>query len=180
MLLTYCSNVHPLDGWDALQRALAGYVPAIRAAISPKQPFPLGLWLSEAALTEAERQGTAAFQEWCTAAGCFVLGFNGFPYGAFHAGRVKEQVYLPDWRSPARTEYTCRLATLLDRLLPSGMPGSITTVPLGWGPRLSGADLPQLRSQLVVVLEWLDQLRQASGKTIRLALEPEPGCLLET
>ena len=38
---------------------------------------------------------------------------NGFPYGPFHGTRVKEEVYLPDWRSDERVRYTCALADLM-------------------------------------------------------------------
>jgi hypothetical protein len=37
-----------------------------------------------------------------------------------------------------------------------------------------------VRRNLIRALEWLDGLKQKSGKVILLALEPEPGCILET
>ena len=54
---------------------------------------------------------------------------NGFPFGRFHGERVKERVYLPDWTSPERLEYTNRLFDLLAQLLPEGVAGSVSTVP---------------------------------------------------
>lgn len=105
---------------------------------------------------------------------------NGFPFGEFHEGAVLEQVYLPDWRSPERAAHTVRLAGLLAGWLPGGADGSVSTVPVGWRPWVAPEHLPLVRTNLVTALEGLDRLRQRSGRTIRLALEPEPGCVLQT
>ena len=179
MRLTYCSNVHPAHGWGGVLRALAAHVPAVKASACTDAAFPLGLWLSQRALAECERDAPDRLTDWADAAGAYVLTLNGFPYDRFHGRRVKERVYLPDWRSPDRADYTCRLATLLDRWLPADAPGSISTVPVGWRPWIGEDDLPVVRRNLVDVLEHLDALRQGSGKRIVLALEPEPGCYLE-
>ena len=40
----------------------------------------------------------------------YVFTLNGFPYGAFHATRVKEHVYLPDWRDRRRLRRDARTA----------------------------------------------------------------------
>jgi len=42
---------------------------------------------------------------------------NGFPYGDFHAERVKEEVYRPDWADVRRHHYTLDLAHILCELL---------------------------------------------------------------
>jgi hypothetical protein len=89
-------------------------------------------------------------------------------------------VYLPDWREEERVLYTITLAALLDTLMPEKVVGSISTVPIGFRTGLQREDHPSVRRNLVRVLEHLDRLRQRSGKTIILALEPEPGCVLET
>lgn len=180
MRLAYCSNVHPAADWAGVLRALAEHVPEVRAHTSPDAPFPLGLWLSRQAVAECERSGPERLAEWVEAEGCYVLTLNGFPFDRFHGGPVKERVYLPDWRDEARADHTRRLATLLDGWLPADAPGSISTVPVGWGPWIAADDLPAIRRHLVSVLEHLDALRQRSSKRILLALEPEPGCYLET
>ena len=51
--------------------------------------------------------------------GLYVFTINGFPYGAFHTGRVKEKVYLPDWLEDARLAYTDRLARSSPRCCPT-------------------------------------------------------------
>lgn len=178
--LTYCSNIHLAESWSEVRRALETHVPEIKARCCPDSSFPLGVWISHQALTQCEVEGPEQFGRWCEEAGCHVLTLNGFPFGRFHLGTVKSRVYLPDWRDPRRADYTVRLATLLDSWLPAGEPGSISTVPLGWGPHLADDDLGAVTQNLRTTLEHLDRLRQRSGKEILLALEPEPGCRLQT
>jgi hypothetical protein len=107
-------------------------VPKVKAAVSPDAPFPLGLRLSDRASREIGADEARRFHDWCAEQGCFVRTVNGFPYGPFHGVPVKEEVYLPDWREPERLAYTNRLATLLAGWLPPGVPGAISTVPLGF------------------------------------------------
>lgn len=178
--ITYCSNIHPAESWYDVRYSLQRHAPEVKARCSPDCPFPLGIWLSHRAVKECEAEGPERFAAWCGDNGCYVLTLNGFPFGRFHRGEVKEQVYLPDWRDSRRARYTCGLATLLDRWLPVGAPGSISTVPVGWGPDIAANDLALVRENLVEALEHLDRLRQRSSKQITLALEPEPGCHLQT
>jgi hypothetical protein len=106
---------------------------------------------------------------------------NGFPYGAFHGVVVKQMVYLPDWRDPARHAYTCDLADILAALLPDGATGSISTVPGAFRPAIRDpADVRYMASQLRKHAAYLQGIRERTGRTIVLALEPEPFCYLET
>ncbi len=179
-LITYCSNIHPGESWRETFAALRQHIPQVKAAVSPMRPFPIGLRLSHAAALDLTAEENARFRDWQAENDCFVPTLNGFPYGDFHGERVKENVYLPDWRSPDRAAYTLRLAELLAGWLPAGMTGSISTVPLGFKGVVGEGDLPAMRRQLLVVLTHLKRLREELGRDIVLALEPEPGCLLET
>jgi hypothetical protein len=179
-LITYCSNIHPGDSWVETFTALRQHVPAVKAAVSPEQPFPIGLRLSQRAAVELTTGENRRFTDWLRENDCFVPTVNGFPYGSFHGERVKEQVYLPDWRRPERAAYTICLADLLAGWLPEGMTGSISTVPVGLKGGFSEQDLTAVRQQILTVLSHLQALRQDRGVRIVLALEPEPGCLLET
>ena len=120
------------------------------------------------------------FRDWCEANDCFVLSLNGFPHGRFHGAGVKEKVYLPDWRDPARSAYTRRLADLLADWLPAGVVGSISSVPVAFRPGFREEDWPAVRRHLIETLEHLERIRQERGVEILLALEPEPGCVLES
>jgi hypothetical protein len=169
MLITYCTNIHPGESWDEVFGNLRTYIPAVKEAVSPYAPFPLGLRLSCRAAAEIDERSSSDFMEWCIRNDCFAATMNGFPYGLFHYAPVKEQVYIPDWRHAERVEYTKRLAELLGEWLPNGIRGSISTVPIGFAPHIGEHD----------VLEYLDRVNQKKGKKIVLSLEPEPGCVIE-
>ena len=114
----------------------------------------------------------------------YVFTLNGFPYGTFHGARVKEEVYLPDWRDPERLRYTNLLADLLADLLPPGaadLEGSVSTVPGAFKPALGGPeDVALMVEHLLRHVAHLVALRARTGRLVALALEPEPHCFLET
>jgi sugar phosphate isomerase/epimerase len=106
--------------------------------------------------------------------------FNAFPYGNFHDKVVKTKVYSPDWTEVRRLDYTVACARLLAYLLPAGGEGSISTLPLGW--RI-GWTADHGRRAAARLCEWITaalRIADKDGKAIRLGLEPEPGCALET
>jgi hypothetical protein len=178
-MITYCTNIHPGESWGETFQNLQAYIPPIAAAVSPAAPFPIGLRLSGRASLEIDDRASAEFTDWLQRSNSFVPTLNGFPHGSFHGSAVKQNVYLPDWRNGERPDYTVRLADLLDSWLPENVQGSISTVPVGFKRGFSD-ESGAVRANLMRVLEHLDRLRQKSGKLILLALEPEPGCLLET
>lgn len=179
-LITYCTNIHPGETWEETFAALQSHIPIVKAAVSPGHTFPIGLRLSQRAAEELTASKSEYFTGWLRDNQSFVPTINGFPYGSFHNGRIKEKVYQPDWRSPDRTAYTIRLANLLADWLPEDLIGSISTVPLGFKGVVQHKDFPILKQQLTTVLTRLKWQQMERGKKIILALEPEPGCLLET
>ena len=75
------------------------------------------------------------------------------------------------------------LANLLAELLPSHLTltGSISTVPGAFKTEIrSVADIEQMAFLFIDAAIHLVELKATSGKTISLALEPEPCCFLET
>jgi hypothetical protein len=178
--ITYCTNIHSGESWDDIFTALRQHIPLIKSTVSPNHPFPIGLRLSSRAATELTSQKNRLFTAWLHEQECFIPTINGFPFGSFHGERVKERVYLPDWRSSERAEYTIRLANLLAEWLPEGVTGSISTVPVGFKNVVGISDYPEIRTQIQLVLMHLRRIFDETGKRIILALEPEPGCLLET
>jgi len=179
-LITYCTNIHPGESWSEVFAALDTHIPVVKQSVSPQAPFPLGLRLSSRAAAELTPAAIATFKNWLKDKDCFVPTVNGFPYGEFHGSVIKEKVYLPDWRSDERRDYTIRVADILAELMPADISGSISTVPLGFKGAVSRHDLPLLRQQLAAVLAHLAGILDERGRNIVLALEPEPGCLLET
>jgi hypothetical protein len=182
--LTYCSKVHPGHGWDVVWPQLRDCLPRLKARLCPGAPLGLGLRLSA---TECEELLTGghlpAFRDFLAAEDLYVFTLNGFPYGAFHGPRVKAEVFAPDWRQPARLDYTLRLVQVLERLLPEGCEGSISTSPLSYKPWLSPDDTAGLRAitrNLTIMAHRLLEVKARTGQFIHLDLEPEPDGLVET
>lgn len=180
--LSYCSNVHPADDLDGVLAQLDRYAGPVRETLEAPR-LGLGLWLAAPAAARVSEDPAALekLRSRLEAHRLEVVTFNGFPYEAFHAPVVKKAVYFPDWTDPARADYTLALARILAALLPEGVDsGSISTVPLGWREGWTEASRDAARRALGRVAEGLKNLEAQTGKTIRVALEPEPGCAAET
>lgn len=180
--LTYCSNIHPGESWEDTRANVNEKVTAVKALISPSNPFGVGLRLSAQAADELVSSPGAldAFRAQLDSKGLYVFTLNGFPYGPFHGVPVKEAVYRPDWRDPERLRYTEVLIEILAKLLPAGVEGSISTVPGGFRRDIDNPDAQaQISEQLVECAAKLWKRRAAGGPSITLALEPEPQCMLE-
>jgi hypothetical protein len=179
-VITYCTNIHPGESWDEVFSNLKTHVTTVKNAVSPHRPFPLGLRLSHRAVCEIDQEASERFLGWLEENGFFVPTINGFPYGSFHVQGIKDKVYLPDWRSSKRVEYSKGLATLLSAWLPEGITGSVSTVPVWFRGHAGREEFPLVRRNLIAVLEHIDRIKQRTGRDIILSLEPEPGCMLET
>jgi len=182
--LTYCSNIHPGESWSEVRANLGRYVPSVRDQVANGRPFGIGLRLSaEAAQTLARPGAMNELKDFLARENLYIFTLNGFPYGAFHGKRIKEDVYLPDWQDIRRLHYTDLLAHLLAELLPeeAGLIGSISTVP---GAFKSNACTPESIQRMVDLMlrhaVHLVLLKARTGKHIALAVEPEPCCFLET
>jgi sugar phosphate isomerase/epimerase len=180
--LTYCTNIHAGETWDEISASLDAHVPTIKHAVSPDAPFGLGLRLSGVAAADlASPERLDAFRAQLARLGAYVFTINAFPFGPFHGTRVKEDVYQPDWRSMDRRHFTFDAARVLAALLPEGEFGSISTVPGAFKPagREPGA-IEAMVENLLQSAADLIRLERSTGRTIALALEPEPCCFLET
>jgi len=180
--LGYCTNIHPGETWPEVRLNLESSVLRVKALVSPKAPFGVGLRLSGAAARDlADERNLDELRGFLSDHGLYVFTINGFPYGPFHGTPVKEQVYRPDWLEDERLRYSDALALLLAKLLPPGLTGSVSTVPGCFRPRgaPSGAREGVAR-RLLSHAAHLVRLERETGRTITLALEPEPHCLFET
>jgi sugar phosphate isomerase/epimerase len=164
--LTYCTNIHPAVGWEAVLESLRAHAPALKARLSPDAPFGVGLRLSGDESRELLSGGRLdAFARWLDAEGLYVFTINGFPHGTFHGQPVKAEVHAPDWRSEERVAYTLRLAEILEALLPAGVDGTISTSPLSYKPWTDDLDAATANVRRVD-----EALR---GTRVSLAIEPE-------
>jgi sugar phosphate isomerase/epimerase len=181
--LTYCTNIHPGDGWAEVLGNIRRIAPGLKARLSPAAPFGLGLRLSAQEARELlEGDRLAEFRGWLDREGLYVALINGFPYGPFHGAPVKTNVYAPDWRDPARLAYTLDAIEILRRLVPDEIDGGVSTAPLSykaWLPRSTEHDWDALTINITRVAERLARLRQEGGPLLHLDIEPEPDCLLE-
>lgn len=180
--LTYCSNIHAGESLTEIMDNIVRHIPLIRENLKIDKPFGLGLRLSARAAQDLTTRG--AMEEMLqilAQQNCYVFSINGFPYGPFHGTRVKEDVYLPDWKDRERLRYTNMLADLFCEFLPDGQTGSISTVPGAFKSNVNTpGDIAQMTSLYVEHCAHLINLQRDTGKTIVLALEPEPCCFLET
>ncbi|HVQ65430.1 MAG TPA: metabolite traffic protein EboE, partial [Terriglobia bacterium] len=111
----------------------------------------------------------------------FLYTVNAFPYGPFKGTIVKENVYEPDWSTDERTQYTMNVAEILGDVAPPGTSPSIQSAPLAFKPRVTGPDMvARFTEHVMRVAARLVDIRERTGRTVGLALEPEPFCFLET
>jgi hypothetical protein len=181
--LTYSTLVHPGDNWDEIWNSLTTYVPKVKERISPDNPFGVSLRLAaESARTlSGNAKERDKLKKFLADNDMYLYTVNAFPYGPFKGTRVKENVYEPDWRSEERTQYTINVAEVLADVAPEGTAPSIQSPPLGFKPRVTGPDVVDAFTEHVIrVVAHLVGLRERSGRTVGLALEPEPYCFLET
>jgi hypothetical protein len=180
--LSYCTNNHAGETWGEIEASVAKYVPEVKRLVSPDAPMGVGLRLSGVATRDLiEPARVAAFAEFLAANELYVFTINAFPYGAFHGRAVKERVYEPDWRDDERLAFTNRCAEILAALLPKGLNGSMSTVPGAFKAKVNGApDVKRMAGQMIHHAAHLHEIAEQTGKTIALALEPEPCCFLET
>lgn len=183
--LTYCTNIHAGETWAEIFDGIRRHLPEIKSEFSPDAPLGLGLRLSAVAgETLCDPDIFAEFEAFLKDGDFYIFTLNGFPYGTFHGQPVKEGAYRPDWSDPARLSYTDTLADHLAKWLPEGMEGSISTVPGTYKSWVAGDDGPEILSKItdniIRHVAHLVEIQAKTGKTINLALEPEPCCLIET
>ena len=183
--LSYCSNIHAGETWDATFQNLKIYIPEVKSRLGYKGKFGIGLRLSKEASVVLERpERLQEFQEWLKKTQAYVYSLNCFPYGGFHRTKVKEQVHAPDWTTEARLTYTLRCFRILAQLLPEGVEGGISTSPLSYrhwfvSDLEKNEAFERATTHLIAVVVELVRLHQETGKFLHLDIEPEPDGLLE-
>lgn len=142
----------------------------------------VGLWLAAPAARQLlEGSALSDFSDWLAANELIPFTFNGFPFSDFHQEVVKLDVYLPTWWDERRLQYTKDLAAIQHALLPVGLEGSISTMPISWGkPGPTDLQWSESAAHLQELVETLHQLESETGRLIYVCIEPEPGCALDT
>ncbi|MEU3979082.1 metabolite traffic protein EboE [Streptomyces sp. NPDC026672] len=202
--LAYCTNVHPAETLDGVLTQLRDHCEPVRRRLG-RDRLGIGLWLARDAARALDTDPAAlrTLRSALDRRGLEVVTLNGFPYQGFGAEEVKYRVYKPDWTDPERLAHTTALARVLAGLLPDDTTeGSISTLPIAWRTPLppfptapahpaarNGDGTPHepahhpeeaARTALRTLAERLDALQELTGRSIRVGLEPEPGCVVET
>jgi sugar phosphate isomerase/epimerase len=181
--LTYSTLVHPGDTWEEMWESLQTYLPQVKKRVSPRGPFGVSLRISAASaetlVKSPERRDE--LKRFLAENDLYLYTVNAFPYGSFKNTKVKEQVYEPDWRSEQRTRYTMNVADILVDVAPDFVDPSIQSPPLGFKPNVTGENVIEAYAENIRrVTAHLHRIKTTTGRTVTLAIEPEPACFLET
>ena len=206
LTIGYCTNVHAGVDLPSIRDNLDQFAVPVRQKlvakgdISDQNSLGVGLWIPDQASCELV-SGDAAnqFAEFLKDRQLDAFTINGFPFDNFHQDVVKHQVYLPTWCDRQRLEYTQRLADILSAIMPDGssdtagsadspLVGSISTLPIGWPNNPSGSEsesdelktIQMAGSNFRELADYLQRIESRTGRRIVVAIEPEPGCILDT
>jgi len=175
----YCSNVHAGADASAVCANIQGPIREVREHRRLDR-MATGLWLSAAA-ARSFAADIGQLRELLQKSHLNLQTLNGFPYGDFHQSRVKEAVYAPAWDHPARLAYTLDLARILDHCLPDDSDfGTISSLPLGFASGWSAEREKIALENLCRLAEGLARQADRSGRHLRVCIEPEPDCAIET
>jgi len=149
--------------------------------VTGEEPFAIGLWANEKNLAFLGKPEIfAEFARISREKNIYFFTMNIFPFGDFHGTRVKENVYLPDWRSGERLDYSCRAADFLSKIIPENVTGSLSTVPGAYRNFISDpSDIREIAFNLGKAALHLRKVYERTGRKIVLAIEPEPDCIWE-
>ncbi len=180
--VAYSTNVHRGETLSDVYAFLRDYTIPINRLVFGNKPSGVELRLgmgSAGELVDArERENFRAFLDENK---LVVFSINAFPLLDFHSKRVKEQVYLPSWAEPARGRWTKVIADIFADVLPEGVQGSISTSAGCFRRFAHDPKTSQIMAQhYLETVNHLARIEERTGKTILLAIEPEPDTTLET
>lgn len=181
--LTYSTLVHAGDTWDDIWASLRTFVPQVKKNVCPSGKFGVSLRISGATaktLIDAPEK-RADLRGFLDDNDMYLYTVNAFPHGPFKNQIVKQQVYEPDWSSETRLNYTMNVATILADVAPDFVNPSIQTPPLGFKPNVTSKAVVEAYAENIRKLAaHVNNIWRYNGRTVTLAIEPEPACFLET
>ena len=181
--LTYSTLVHAGDNWDQMRASVEEFVPKVKRRLGVEGKFGVSLRISgdsQKTLSESA-QARSDLKKFLDGEGLYVFTINAFPYGPFKGQRVMERVYEPDWTTNQRVEYTKAIADILVDITDEDTSPSIQTAPLAFAPNVSDESyIARFTTSVFEVISHLYHLEARTGRRVKLSIEPEPACYLET
>ena len=176
--LTYSTLVHPGDTWDDMWSSLTTYVPQVKAARCAERalrrlPAAVRSVRAHPGDDPVERDRLRSFLAdndlyLYTVERLSVRAVQG------HASSRSRSTSRTGARRSARS-YTIDVADVLADVVDGRHPPSIQTAPLGFKPNVTGPDVVASYTEHVLhVAAHLVELEQRTGRTVTLAIEPEP------
>jgi len=181
--LSYSTLVHPGDTWDQMKESMQVYLPQVKQRFCPDRPMGVSLRLSNASSVTLEQDAAerAWVRDFLASNDLYVYTVNAFPYGPFKGSQVKELVYEPDWSTQDRLQYTMRVARILTEISDAPVEPTIQSAPLAFRPKVvDDAYIAAFTDNLLHMVGFLMDLQVQTGRRVKLALEPEPACFLES
>ena len=181
--LTYSTLVHPGDTWADMKHSLQTYVPEVKSRVCPDKPMGVSLRLSNSSVETllADPSERTWLKEFLIKESLYVFTVNAFPYGPFKNQIVKAEVYEPDWTTEKRTKYTMNIADILAEVTGKDVEPTIQTAPLAFRPKVTTPEyIAAFNENIYRVIAHLMNLEIRTGRRVKLAVEPEPFCYLET
>jgi hypothetical protein len=166
-----------------MRASVEEFVPKVKRRLGVEGKFGVSLRISgdsQKTLSESA-QARSDLKKFLDGEGLYVFTINAFPYGPFKGQRVMERVYEPDWTTNQRVEYTKSIADILVDITDADTSPSIQTAPLAFAPNVSDENyIARFTTSVFEVLAHLYHLEARTGRRVKLSIEPEPACYLET
>ena len=181
--LAYGMNVHAGGDPATTARAIQDTVLPLRARLGAEGPFGLAVRWSAAGVRRylEDEAALGGLRTQLAAHDLVPFTGNAFVHGEFHGRPLKDAVYRPPWSDPARVAYTLDFARVLASLRAPGEVVSLSTAPGSWRAWAEPPGAERARAeQLLACAQGLAALERETGVCVRLGLEPEPRCTLET
>ncbi|HTF87495.1 MAG TPA: metabolite traffic protein EboE [Planctomycetota bacterium] len=188
--LAYCLNVHPAQTLEGVVEGIRTITLPLRERLAPGRTFGVGLYLPASLFEGAKRSSgplpgsstftaarpvAAALGPVLEANGLDAFTVNAFPYGDFHAERLKERVFEPTWLEAARARWTFAVAWLAVSLPRPRTPRNHLSISTHTGMHSSSARAANSERGIGEGLgSVVDELEGLTDQRVILALEAEP------
>ena len=181
VFLGYVTSAHPAPDVAGICAGLDNVASVVRRKLdTPTLGVTLVIPQPAAAQLDSDPAAMRALSDTLRRNRLEVTGMHGVPVRMYDPRR-RYGVFRPDWAEVERLEHTLRLARILARLLPDEAPfGVVSTIPFYWRTRHDTQTQAAARAALSRLSDALCDQANELGRTVRVAMEPEPGCAVET